>query len=222
MIHLPLASNQREVVVDERADHEERKLAGKLEGERVVVGHQDAVDDGEREEGPEDGVAMEAAAKPDDDGDGDVEHHLDLDGPEGAVHAVLGVVGEDAGDGTAEEVQEGKVADEEASDMKLAVAEGDEETECRREPVAGEDAGGALDPVVAQGRAALPAGEDEEAGDGEEAFDGEVAAEVAGEWSEDRRTADVSHVEEDDHGGEQQTHDVEVVLSLHENTSAAV
>ena len=125
------------------------------------------------------GFALEAAAEPDDDWHGEVEHDLDLDGPEGAVHDVGGVVGEDAVDAGVEVVGEGKVGEQKRADVGAAGGEGDDEAEERGEPVAGEDAPGALAGVVGEAGAALIAGQDKEAGDREEALNGDVETEEA-------------------------------------------
>lgn len=81
----------RQVVVDERADEEEAELAGKLDGDRLVRGEDHPVKNRGEDAGEEDGIAMEAAAEPDQDRDAAVEGHFGFDGPERAVHG--GVAG---------------------------------------------------------------------------------------------------------------------------------
>ena len=144
-----VALELRQVVVDECADEEEAELSGELDGERLVGGKENAVKNREEDAGDENGVAMEAAAYPDEDGNGAVEGHFDLDGPESAVHGgVAGVGLEDAGDAGVEEVQEGEVTDEKFSDLKVPGGEGDGEAEQSGEPIAGEDAEGAIGEVL--------------------------------------------------------------------------
>jgi hypothetical protein len=210
---LAIAHEGSVVIVHERAGEEEAEHAGKLDG-GVRLLDQEAIGDGRAEERDEDGVAVELAAEPYDEGHGYVEHHLDLDGPEGAVHGGDGVVLEDAGDAGGVEVGEGEIADEELADVEAAVAEGDDEAEDGGKPVAGEDAGGALHRVVAEGGGALVAREDQEAGDGEEAFDGEAAGEHLGKDLQGRLRAEVMGVEEHDRFREQEADDVEVIVAF--------
>ncbi len=157
---------------------------------------------------------MEAAAEPDQDGNAAVEGHFGLDGPESAVHGCVAGVGlEDACDARVEEVQEGQVADEEATDLKVSGGEGDGEAEQSGEPVAGENAEGAIGEVLAEGGAAFVAGEDEEAGDCEEAFDGDAGVEEFGEDEKGRVLGEIPGVNEDDGEGQEQANDVEVIRS---------
>ena len=76
-----VALELRQVVVDKRADEEEAELAGELDGDRLMRGEDHAVEDREEDAGEEDGIAMETAAEPDEDGNGAVEGYFDLDGP---------------------------------------------------------------------------------------------------------------------------------------------
>ena len=202
------------MVLDERADHEEGELTGELDGELGVFGGgEQAEGDGGGEEGPEDGIAMEPTAEPDDDRDREVEHDFDLDGPERAVHDGVGVGLEDAFDARVEVVGEAEVGEQELADVEAAGGCGDGEAEDRGEPVAGKDAPGALAGVVGERGAALVAGEDEEAGDGEETFDGDVKAEQARDDREGLVLADGVAVEQHDHAGEEEADDIEVVLA---------
>ena len=157
---------------------------------------------------------METAAKPHQYRDAAVEGHFGFDGPKSAVHGgVAGVGLEDAGDAGVEEVQEGQVADEEATNLKMSGGEGDGEAEQSGEPVAGKDAEGAIGEVLAKRGAAFVAGEDEEAGDREEAFDGDASVEESGEDEKGRVLGEIPGVNEDDGEGQEQANDVEIIRS---------
>ena len=110
-----------------------------------------------------------------------------------------------------EEVQEGEVADEKFSDLKVPGGEGDGEAEQGGEPVAGEDAEGAVGEVLAERVAALVAGEDEKAGDCEEPFDGDTGVEEFGEDEKGRALGEIPGVNEDDGESQEQANDVEVI-----------
>lgn len=110
-----------------------------------------------------------------------------------------------------EEVQEGEVADEKLSDLKVPGGEGDGEAEQSGEPIAGEDAEGAIGEVLAEGCAALVTSEDKKTGDREETFDGDTGVEESGEDEKGRALGEIPGVNEDDGEGQEQANDVEVI-----------
>src|SRR6185312_7369394 len=113
-----------------------------------------------------DGIAVEPPAEPDDCRHSDVEHDLDFDRPQRAVHgAVPGIRREDTGDAGLEEVRKGEVGEQKFGDMEVSERKSDGQAEKRRQPIAGENSPGAVLEVLRHGAATLVAGKDQEAGD---------------------------------------------------------
>jgi hypothetical protein len=202
------------VVVDQRTHHEEAELAGKLNCNRLMAGKTDAIDDRQDEQGQKYGIALQAAAGPDDQRHREVKHNLDLDGPERAVHGVvLRIVFKDAWNAVLQEVGKGKIGEEESAHIETMEREGDREAEEGRQPVAGKDAPAAIGKILFQRRATLVAGEDEEARDREEPLDGDLSVDHAIERRQGLRFAEIVTVVQDDSGREDETNNVEVILT---------